>query len=93
MDRWEEAIKSYSRQLEVEGATSKALNNRAFCKAKLNQFSDAILDYTKAFQVDPGNFHALHNRGICLQRTGLFTEVHLANQGHQRFHLTDREKQ
>jgi tetratricopeptide (TPR) repeat protein len=92
MERWEEAIASYTRQVEAEGETSRALNNRAFCRARLGQFAEAVLDYSRAFEVDPENAHALHNRGICLQRTGLFAEVPFSHQGYRRLLQTHRTR-
>ena len=50
----------------------KALNNRAFCYAKLEKFSDAIQDYSEVIEIDQHNVHAYHNRGISYERQGNF---------------------
>ena len=55
--------------------TSKSINNRAYCYAKLKLYNEAVADYTKALELDTNNIHALHNRGICYERLGLFRNV------------------
>ena len=52
LERYEEAIEDYSSELkyggEAQGAGNiKALNNRAYCFAKIAQYENAIDDYSK----------------------------------------------
>ena len=53
----------------------KALNNRAYCYAKLGHYFPAIDDYSQVLVIDANNIHALHNRGISYERLGQYTEA------------------
>lgn len=75
LDRFENAIECYTRELVLSQPNPKTLNNRSYCYAKLGRFNEAIADYSQALLIDAKNIHALHNRGICYERVGLFRNV------------------
>jgi tetratricopeptide (TPR) repeat protein len=48
MERFAAAIQDYSNEINFSQTTNlQALNNRAYCFAKLGQYNEAIVDYTK----------------------------------------------
>ena len=48
MERFAAAIQDYSNEINFSQNTNlQALNNRAYCFAKLGQYNEAIVDYTK----------------------------------------------
>jgi len=46
VEKFEEAIHCYTKELELSGETCKCLNNRAYCYAKLGKCEEALKDYT-----------------------------------------------
>ena len=62
-------------ELKYGTESSKSINNRAYCYAKLKKYNEAVNDYTRALSLDTKNLHALHNRGICYERMGLYRNV------------------
>ena len=86
-ENYTEAIDDYSLELKystnrnkdpkniVNHSNIKALNNRAYCYAKIGQFDSAIDDYSYVIEIDSKNIHALHNRGISYERIGEYKLV------------------
>lgn len=73
MERFSAAIDDYTNEINFGTSNNiKALNNRAYCFAKLSQYHEAIADYSKVLEVDAENIHALHNRGISFERLGQY---------------------
>ena len=72
MEKYEEAVDDYTRELAVSGSDrskARALNNRAYCYAKMSMFDKAIMDYSSVIDnEDSANVHAYHNRGISYER-------------------------
>jgi tetratricopeptide (TPR) repeat protein len=69
LENFEAAIIDYTNELTYSSNQNmKALNNRAYCFAKLGKYEQAITDYTRVLNIDPNNIHALHNRGISHER-------------------------
>jgi tetratricopeptide (TPR) repeat protein len=54
---------------------TKALVNRAFCYAKIDDFQKAVEDYTHVLEFEPDNTHALYNRAISFDKMGRLNEV------------------
>jgi len=76
MGQFKKAIEDYSLEIEFTNNNPiKALNNRAFCYAKMNDFLKAINDYTSVLKIDSKNVHALHNRGISYERIEKYKEA------------------
>lgn len=75
-EKYAEAIEDYTLELNYGSDKNiKALNNRAYCYAKIGQFDKAIEDYTYVIEIDAKNIHALHNRGISYERIGEYKSV------------------
>lgn len=73
MERFSAAIDDYTNEISYGTSNNiKALNNRAYCSAKLSEYHEAIADYSKVLEVDAENIHALHNRGISFERLGQY---------------------
>ena len=71
LDRFEAAIDDYTNEIKFGTSNNvKALNNRAYCFAKLGLYKEAIGDYSSVLDIDSENNHALHNRGISYERLG-----------------------
>jgi len=48
MERFSAAISDYSNEIKFSTNTNlQALNNRAYCYAKIGQYNEAIVDYSK----------------------------------------------
>ena len=76
MERFQAAIDDYTNEMQYGTNNNvKALNNRAYCCAKLSQYHDAINDYSQVLQIDVDNIHALHNRGISFERLGQYLQA------------------
>ena len=76
MEKFTAAIDDYTNEIKYGAANNvKALNNRAYCYAKLSQYHDAITDYSKVLEFDLENIHALHNRGISYERLGQYLQA------------------
>jgi len=46
VQRFEDAIHCYTQEMKLAGESSKCMNNRAYCYAKLGYCKEAIADYT-----------------------------------------------
>ena len=46
MGKYEEAIQAYTEEIDFSPDNAKALNNRAFCLAKLGMYEQAVMDYS-----------------------------------------------
>lgn len=76
MERFPHAIEDYANEMKYGTSNNvKALNNRAYCFAKLGQYHDAINDYSQVLTTDADNIHALHNRGISFERLGQYLQA------------------
>lgn len=62
--QYKEAIKDYSKTIELNNSFAAAYYNRALAKNYLKDFKGAIEDYTKALELDSTNIQALNNRGL-----------------------------
>jgi tetratricopeptide (TPR) repeat protein len=61
---YEDAIKHYSKALEIDAMYFKAMLWRAHAKFALQQYTDAILDYNKVLELSPGESQAYYYRGL-----------------------------
>ena len=71
LHQYDEAIKNYSKALEINPGYAQAYNGLAICyddsKIDLNK---AIQNYTKAITLDPQSAAFVYNRGACLYDNG-----------------------
>ena len=66
----DEALKAYSRTVELSPKDAAAYNNRGAAYIGLDKFDKAIVDLSKAIQFNPDNAITYSNRGGCLRRQG-----------------------
>jgi len=60
----EEALKSFSRTIELIPTHDQAFNDRAIAHYNLNNFIDALKDYNTCLSLNPSNARAYYNRGV-----------------------------
>ncbi|GFR50134.1 hypothetical protein Agub_g12286 [Astrephomene gubernaculifera] len=63
-----EALREYTRALEVDPCHFKTLFNRGFTYDRLGDLAAAVEDYTQALVADPHSSYAYYNRGITRDR-------------------------
>ncbi len=63
LDRYQEAIRDYTRSLELDPTFVIAYNNRGATYERLRDYDRSLEDYTSALQHDPTLAHAYYNRG------------------------------
>jgi tetratricopeptide (TPR) repeat protein len=82
--QYPEAIKYYTKTIELNPQLGKAYGNRGNVKSDLGDNAGAIEDYNKLIQLDPKSAIAYNNRGIAkaqlLDKTGAFADVEKAKQ-------------
>jgi Flp pilus assembly protein TadD len=62
--RYDEAIASLTKAVELNPNDSKAFNNRGLAYFYKGQFTQALSDYNKAIELDPNFAEAYSNRGF-----------------------------
>ncbi len=72
---YEEAIKSYSKAIELNPKDDVAYNNRGSAKNRLGHWKEAIEDFDEAINIKPGNGVAWSNRGAVKDHLGLHKEA------------------
>jgi tetratricopeptide (TPR) repeat protein len=74
-ERYEEAIASYDKALQIKSDDYEALLARGFSLHKLGRYEEAIASYDKALQIEPNYYEAWDNRGIALGYLGRYEEA------------------
>jgi tetratricopeptide (TPR) repeat protein len=63
----EEAVKEYTKALELDSKLSQAYNHRGIAYKRLNRFDLAMADFNRALELDPKDADSYANRGlICI---------------------------
>ena len=70
LERYEDAIASYDKALEVKPDNHEAWYNRGVALSALGRNDDAITSYDKALEVKPDKHEAWNNRGVALSALG-----------------------
>ncbi len=60
----QEAIRDFTRAIELDPGNKYAFNSRALTKGKLGDYEGAIEDYTKGLEIDPEDPLMYRNRGV-----------------------------
>jgi tetratricopeptide (TPR) repeat protein len=68
LQKHEEALKSYSKALDINPNDADAWNNKGLALESLGRLGDAIKSYTKALDIDPNDADAWFNRGLAFQK-------------------------
>ncbi|MBW4525028.1 MAG: tetratricopeptide repeat protein [Phormidium tanganyikae FI6-MK23] len=72
LGRYEEAITSYDRALELQPDTYEAHYNRGNALSIIGRYEEAIISYDRALKFKPAIHAAWSNRGFALMKVGQF---------------------
>ena len=74
LGRYEEAITSYNKALEIKPNDHDAWHNRGLALGNLGRYEEEIASYDKALEIKPNDHDAWYNRGIALRDLGRYEE-------------------
>jgi tetratricopeptide (TPR) repeat protein len=63
MDKFEDAIKSYDKAIELDPRFALAYDSRGTSKAVIKDYNGALSDYTRAIDLNPENAKAYYGSG------------------------------
>ncbi len=75
LGRYEDAIASYDKAIEIKPDKDEAWYNRGVALGNLGRYEDAIASYDQALEIKPDNDAAWNNRGVALGNLGRFEEA------------------
>jgi Uma2 family endonuclease/regulator of sirC expression with transglutaminase-like and TPR domain len=75
LGRYEEAIASYDRALEINSKAHQAWYNRGLALGNLDCHAEAFASFNKALKINPNNHDAWYNRGLELGILGYIEEA------------------
>ncbi|MEG4282183.1 CHAT domain-containing protein, partial [Microcoleus sp. A006_D1] len=75
LGKYEEAIASYDKALEIKPDKHEAWYNRGIALRNLGKYEEAIASYDKALEIKPDKHEAWNNRGLALYKLGKFEEA------------------
>ncbi len=73
--KYTDALKDYSKAIELDPKLAQAYNNRGFTYAELDKPSEALKDYSKAIELDPEDAQTYNNRGLTYSKLDKHTEA------------------
>lgn len=74
-DRYEEAIASFDKLLDIQKDNHSAWNLRGIALGELGRYDAAVESYNCAIRIKPDKYEALNNRGIALRNLGRYEEA------------------
>jgi tetratricopeptide (TPR) repeat protein len=75
LGRYEEAIASYDKTIEIKPDDDAAWYNRGFALLNLGRYEEAIASFDKTIEIKPDNDAAWYNRGVALFKLGRLDEA------------------
>ncbi|WP_353930331.1 tetratricopeptide repeat protein [Okeanomitos corallinicola TIOX110] len=75
LGKYEEAISSYDKAVEIKSDFHQVWNNRGISLNNLGKYEEAISSYDKAVEIKPDLHLAWYNRGISLHKLGRYEEA------------------
>ncbi|MBL4586983.1 MAG: tetratricopeptide repeat protein [Flavobacteriales bacterium] len=70
-DRLNDALKTYTRILEIDSTFRSAYFNMGYIQYQyLQLYSEALVNFDKAVKIDPQYFQAIYMRGLCYEAKG-----------------------
>lgn len=69
-ERYAEAVKLFSRLIEMAPDYAEAWNRRATTYYLMGRYADSLADIDRVLELEPRHFGALSGRGLCLRDTG-----------------------
>ncbi len=73
--RFEEALISYEKVLNIDPRSLDALNGKGLILNQLGKYEEAITWFDKALEINPSFANALDNKGITLSNLGKYEEA------------------
>ena len=74
LSRYEDAIESFDKALEIAPHNYQAWNDRAHALYQLQKWQEAVISWSKAIEFMPGNHLFWYNRGCALEQLKSFNE-------------------
>jgi len=68
--KFQEALQSFDRVLEIEPDHAGAWNGRGICLKELGRYEEAIQCFNKVIAINPGDEEVYYNRGEALEKLG-----------------------
>ena len=75
LGRYDEAVVSYSRSIDLDPGFSEAFNNRGSALAEMKHFDEAVTNFDQAIALRSDYAEPLYNRGNLLSQLGHFDEA------------------
>jgi tetratricopeptide (TPR) repeat protein len=75
LGRYEEAVASYDKAIEIKPDDEEAWNNRGIALRNLGRYEEAVASYDKALEIKPDFETAWNNRGNALRNLGRYEEA------------------
>ena len=75
LGRYEDALTSYDKALEINPDFSKAWYNRGNVLTELDRYEDALISFDKALEIDPDFSEAWYYHGAALVHLGRYDEA------------------
>jgi tetratricopeptide (TPR) repeat protein len=75
LGKYEEAIASYDKALEINPDDDQAWNNRGSALDNLERYEEAIASYDKALEIKPDKYQPCYNRGVILGKLERYPEA------------------
>ena len=73
LDFSQEAIRDYSKAIEINGANAFTYYNRGISLDRIHQYEKACADFSQAIALQPNNIDFYHNRACCLRKIVIHT--------------------
>ncbi|UCE49215.1 MAG: tetratricopeptide repeat protein [Phycisphaerales bacterium] len=67
---YEEALKNFSKAMEIRPDYVHALAHKAAAHERLHEFEKAVTDYRAVLELEPGHARAWNSLGVCLRELG-----------------------
>ena len=68
--KFQEALQSFDRVIEIEPGHAGAWNGRGICLKELGRYEEAIQCFNKVIAINPGDEEVHYNRGEALEKLG-----------------------
>ena len=75
LGKYEEAIKSYDKVLEIDPDSLYVCNSKGSALNYLGKYEEAVKSYDRALEIDPNIIVAWYNRGLSLSNLGKYEEA------------------
>jgi tetratricopeptide (TPR) repeat protein len=74
LGRYEEAISSYDKAIEIDPDSQSIWLNRSVAIRNLGRYTEAIISCEKALDINPDSLELWHEKGYCFEKLGQYEE-------------------